>query len=49
VLSGGPDSEKAIDLLAAKYAQYRSRRPQGPVVRMRPLRWTGWSGDGIDP
>ena len=48
VLEGGPESDKALDLLAAKYAQYRERRPQGPVVRLRARRWSGWSGDGVD-
>jgi PPOX class probable F420-dependent enzyme len=49
VLEGGPESEQALDLLAAKYAQYRERRPQGPVVRLRARRWSAWSGDGVDP
>ena len=42
------EAERALDLLAAKYPQYRARRPAGPVVRMRVLRWSGWSGEGID-
>ena len=48
VLESGPEAERALDLLAAKYPQYRARRPAGPVVRMRVLRWSGWSGEGID-
>jgi PPOX class probable F420-dependent enzyme len=46
---GGPDAERGLDLLAAKYRQYRDRRPPGPVVRMTIDRWTGWSGGGPDP
>ena len=40
----GPEAEGALDLLAAKYPQYRDRRPPGPVVRVRIHRWSAWSG-----
>lgn len=43
VLEPGTETERALDLLAAKYEQYRERRPAGPVVRMMPRRWSGWS------
>jgi PPOX class probable F420-dependent enzyme len=33
----------AIDALAAKYPQYAARRPQGPVIAVRSLRWHHWS------
>ncbi|MDV7246003.1 MULTISPECIES: TIGR03668 family PPOX class F420-dependent oxidoreductase [Rhodococcus] len=33
----------AIDALAAKYPQYAARRPQGPVITVRSLRWHHWS------
>jgi PPOX class probable F420-dependent enzyme len=36
----------ALDALAAKYAQYREVRPQGPVVGVQITRWTGWAGSG---
>jgi PPOX class probable F420-dependent enzyme len=36
----------AIDLLVARYPQYRDRRPGGPVVAVDVLRWSGWSADG---
>lgn len=29
--------------LAGKYAQYRDQPPLGPVLRMHPVRWTGWA------
>ncbi|MEV0620353.1 TIGR03668 family PPOX class F420-dependent oxidoreductase [Nonomuraea sp. NPDC050404] len=35
--------EAALDLLAAKYAQYRERRPEGPVIRIEVTRWSEWS------
>jgi len=37
------EAQRAIDLLARKYAQYEGRRPQGPVVEIRIERMTGWS------
>jgi PPOX class probable F420-dependent enzyme len=32
-----------VRLLAEKYAQYRDDPPQGPLVRVRVQRWSGWS------
>lgn len=43
VVESGPDREAAIDALAAKYLQYRERRPAGPVIVVDVTRWTGWS------
>lgn len=39
----GTEHESAIDLLAAKYAQYRDVRPVGSVLEITALRWQGWS------
>ncbi len=42
----GPDSAegaRAIDQLAAKYPQYRTDRPDGPVVVVHDLSWHSWS------
>ena len=36
------DSTRAIDALAAKYAQYRSARPDGPVISIAPEHWRSW-------
>ena len=36
------DSEAAIDALAAKYEQYRTARPAGPVIAIVPERWSSW-------
>lgn len=35
--------EQAIDALVAKYEQYVERPPDGPVVRIEPTEWRGWS------
>ena len=43
----GTDSEearRATDLLTNRYTQYRSKRPEGPVVAVLIDRLTGWSG-----
>ena len=34
--------EMAVDALAAKYPQYRDRRPDGPLLALVAERWTGW-------
>jgi PPOX class probable F420-dependent enzyme len=43
VLEDGAEAETALDLLAERYAQYRERRPEGPVVALDVGRITGWS------
>jgi PPOX class probable F420-dependent enzyme len=43
VLPRGAEAERALELLSAKYQQYRERRPEGPVVRLAVRRWTGWA------
>lgn len=37
------ESAHAIDALVAKYEQYRSMRPPGPVIAVRGLRCRQWS------
>ena len=37
------EAERATDLLVARYAQYRTARPTGPVVAIRIDRLTGWA------
>lgn len=39
----GEPREAALDALAARYPQYRERRPDGPVIRVRVGRWSGWA------
>jgi PPOX class probable F420-dependent enzyme len=43
VLEAGPESERALSLLAAKYEQYRPEPPAGPVVAVRELEWRTWA------
>jgi PPOX class probable F420-dependent enzyme len=38
-----PAGAQGIDLLVARYDQYRARRPAGPVLVVDVDRWTGWS------
>jgi PPOX class probable F420-dependent enzyme len=38
------EGQRPLDLLAAKYPQYRERRPAGPVIVIRVTRWSGWAG-----
>ena len=35
-------SQAAIDALVAKYDQYRTARPAGPVIAIEPERWRSW-------
>jgi PPOX class probable F420-dependent enzyme len=35
-------SDRALDALAAKYEQYRTMRPDGPVIAIAPERWSSW-------
>lgn len=35
--------DEAVDALTAKYRQYRSRPPQGPVIAISPDRVSGWA------
>jgi PPOX class probable F420-dependent enzyme len=37
------DDGVATEALASKYAQYRNRRPVGPVVRMTPIQVRAWA------
>jgi PPOX class probable F420-dependent enzyme len=39
-------SEEALDALAAKYEQYRSARPAGPLIMIAPERWRSWVASG---
>jgi PPOX class probable F420-dependent enzyme len=40
--------ERAVELLTAKYAQYRDAPPRGAVIEIAVRTWRGWSwrGDG---
>ena len=43
IIEAGPEFEEAISLLTARYEQYRSNRPAGPVVVIKVERMGGWS------
>jgi PPOX class probable F420-dependent enzyme len=43
VLESGGEHARAIDLLVAKYAQYRARRPAGATLVIAIEAWRGWS------
>lgn len=39
---GAPGTTEAIEALAAKYPQYASDRPTGPMVTVAVTRWASW-------
>ena len=44
-----PEARRAIDLLAERYPQQHSDdRPQGPVLAIDVVRWSGWSARQVD-
>jgi PPOX class probable F420-dependent enzyme len=45
IVEGGRAS-LGVELLVARYAQYRASPPQGPVVAVAVERWSGWSAAG---
>ena len=42
VLADGDERGRALDLLAAKYPQYRAIRPPGPVIALDITSWRSW-------
>jgi PPOX class probable F420-dependent enzyme len=46
VLDGGEEAAKALELLAAKYEQYRAAAPSPPVLAIDAVEWRGWSASG---
>ena len=44
VVTDAVEAQRAIELLADRYEQYRHARPAGPVVAIHIDRLTGWSG-----
>ncbi len=45
VIADVAQAERALDLLARKYPQYRDSRPPGPVVAITIQRMTGWAAN----
>ena len=42
ILSRPADMAGPLELLAARYRQYRAQPPGGPLIRIQAERWTGW-------
>ena len=42
ILEGGSEFDRALSLLAAKYAQYSEDPPAGPVIALDVVRWSAW-------
>ena len=43
VLTGAADTAAPVALLSARYPQYRSTPPDGPVIAITVTTWSGWS------
>jgi PPOX class probable F420-dependent enzyme len=43
VVTDDAEAQKALELLAARYSQYRANPPGGPVIAMAIGAMTGWS------
>ena len=46
IVEGGPGQDRALDLLRARYAQYRDVELTGPAIVVEVELWTGWSAAG---
>jgi len=42
IVESAQEREAALAALGAAYTQYAERPPQGPVIAVRPRRFTGW-------
>jgi PPOX class probable F420-dependent enzyme len=42
VIESGPERERALQLLAAKYEQYVRQPPRGPVIAIDITHWRAW-------
>ena len=51
ILRDPTDMAGPLELLAARYRQYRADPPGGPLIRIQAGRWTGWAvlARGSDP
>jgi PPOX class probable F420-dependent enzyme len=45
IVDHGPDFDRALDELSAKYPQYQAQRPAGPAVLVAVDRWRGWAAE----
>ena len=49
LVEAGPERSRALELLCAKYAQYRRNPPGGPVLAIDITGWRSWSGGPSRP
>ena len=49
IVEGEAEAARALELLSAKYRQYRKRPPRGPVVAIEVARLTWWDGGAAEP
>ena len=49
VEGGSPGTDVVLDDLAAKYPQYGTDRPDGPLVRVEVRRWSSWQHGAVGP
>jgi PPOX class probable F420-dependent enzyme len=47
IVEQGELYERSIKALVAKYPQYQTVTPTGPVIVIEVIRWQWWSGEGI--
>ena len=40
---GGPLARRAVELLQDRYPQHRAAPPEGPVLAVHVVRWSGWA------
>jgi PPOX class probable F420-dependent enzyme len=43
ILTAAPDRTAPLTWLTAKYPQYRTTPPDGPVIEITVTRWSGWA------
>ena len=43
ILGAPADMAGPLELLAARYPQYRANPPAGPLIKIQAERWTGWA------
>jgi PPOX class probable F420-dependent enzyme len=44
-----PEDERALGLLTARYGQYATQRPPGPVIAIDVQQWIGWAAKDATP
>ena len=48
ILGESADRARPLELLTARYPQYRANPPAGPVIAITVARWTGWAANDED-